>query len=93
MYRIFKVVLIFIIFVLIFGFVIWKLFGNCQFGNCKLKQTVEKIEVATSTIIPKPTAILESGIPDYFLNKTTFVPQAPEKNWEQPWQDRPPIWQ
>lgn len=87
MYRIFKVVLIFIIFVLIFGFVIWKLFGNCQFGNCKLKQTVEKIEVATSTIIPKPTEILESGIPDYFLNKTAFVPQAPEKKWDQPWQD------
>ena len=53
----------------------------------KVTQTIDKIETATETIIPKPTVILESGIPDYFLNKTAFIPQAPEKNWEQPWQD------
>jgi len=27
------------------------------------------------------------GIPSSHLIKTTFVPQAPEKNWDQPWQD------
>jgi hypothetical protein len=45
MYRIFKVVLIFIIFVLIFGFVIWKLFGNCQFGNCYLVSPIGAYQV------------------------------------------------
>lgn len=55
--------------------------------NQKVTNTLNKIETVTETIIPKPTAILESGIPDYFLNKTAFIPQAPEKNWGQPWQD------
>ena len=36
----------------------------------KADRVVQQIETATSTIIPKPTKILESGIPDYFLNKT-----------------------
>lgn len=36
---------------------------------------------------PFPTKILKSGLPDYHLIKTAFVPQAPEKNWDQPWQD------
>src|SRR3989339_1030311 len=36
---------------------------------------------------PPPTKILESGLPDYHLIQATFVPQAPEKNWDQPWQD------
>lgn len=53
----------------------------------KIDRTINKIETVSETIIPKPTVILESGIPDYFLNKTAFVPQAPEKNWDQPWQD------
>ncbi|MFA7301155.1 MAG: C39 family peptidase [Candidatus Shapirobacteria bacterium] len=53
----------------------------------RVTSTINKIETATETIIPKPTKILESGIPDYYLNKTAFIPQAPEKNWEQPWQD------
>lgn len=55
--------------------------------NNKITRTVEQVKTATETIIPKPTTILESGIPDYFLNKTAFIPQAPEKNWDQPWQD------
>jgi len=55
--------------------------------NSKIAQTVQKIETATETIIPKPTTILDTGVPDYFLNKTAFIPQAPEKNWDQPWQD------
>ncbi len=87
MYKIVKALVISLVFLIILGFVFWKLFGNCQFGNCRFKQTISKIETVKETIIPKPTKILETGIPDYFLNKTTFVPQAPEKNWDQPWQD------
>lgn len=55
--------------------------------HTKADRVLQKIETATETIIPKPTKILESGIPDYFLNKTAFIPQAPEKNWAEPWQD------
>ncbi len=57
----------------------------------KIVDTGEKVqkqvETITETIIPKPTVILESGIPDKHLIETSFVPQAPEKNWDQPWQD------
>jgi hypothetical protein len=34
-----------------------------------------------------PTKILPSGLPDKHQISTFFVPQAPEKNWDQPWQD------
>lgn len=40
-----------------------------------------------TTVAPRPTAITPEGIPDYHLLVATFVPQAPEKNWDQPWQD------
>lgn len=53
----------------------------------KINQTVNKIEEVQETIAPKPTVILESGLPNKHLIKTAFVPQAPEKNWDQPWQD------
>ena len=61
--------------------------SSCSSKVTKVTQIINKIETATETIIPKPTVILESGIPDYFFNKTAFIPQAPEKNWDQPWQD------
>jgi hypothetical protein len=53
----------------------------------KITQTVEKIEEVKETIAPKPTKILESGLPNKHLIETAFVEQAPEKNWDQPWQD------
>jgi len=53
----------------------------------KIDQTVTKIEEIQETIAPKPTVILESGLPNKHLIQTAFVPQAPEKNWDQPWQD------
>ncbi|MBP9817657.1 C39 family peptidase [Candidatus Shapirobacteria bacterium] len=34
-----------------------------------------------------PSKILESGLPNKHLIETPFIPQAPEKNWDQPWQD------
>lgn len=39
------------------------------------------------TVIPVPTVIEKNGQPNKHLIKTTFVPQAPEKKWDQPWQD------
>ncbi|HPT65866.1 MAG TPA: C39 family peptidase [Candidatus Woesebacteria bacterium] len=45
------------------------------------------LEEIQETILPKPTKILESGLPNKHLIKTVFVPQSPEKNWDQPWQD------
>lgn len=53
----------------------------------KISQTVNKIEEVKETIAPKPTKILESGLPNQHLIKMAFVEQAPEKNWDQPWQD------
>lgn len=45
------------------------------------------IENARETIIPLPSKILESGLPSKHQIKTAFIPQSPEKNWDQPWQD------
>ncbi|MBI2465003.1 C39 family peptidase [Candidatus Shapirobacteria bacterium] len=57
----------------------------------KISPHIEKakslIENVTETIAPVPTIILESGLPNKHLIKTSFIPQAPEKNWHQPWQD------
>lgn len=46
-----------------------------------------QLEVMVDEIKAEPTQILESGLPDKHLLKTVFVPQAPQKNWDQPWQD------
>lgn len=56
-------------------------------SSCNHLQTARPIETITETITPKPTKVLESSTPNYFLNKTSFIPQAPEKNWQEPWQD------
>lgn len=53
----------------------------------KLTQVSDKIEEIKENIIPEPTRILDSGLPDKHLIETVFVPQSPEKNWDQPWQD------
>ena len=53
----------------------------------KVTQITQKIEDVKETIAPVPTRILDSGLPDKHLIKTVFVPQSPEKNWDQPWQD------
>ncbi|MEK7527653.1 MAG: C39 family peptidase [Patescibacteria group bacterium] len=51
---------------------------------CGLK---EKVKNKTDDISRQPTTIKSDGLPDKHLISTTFVPQAPEKNWSQPWQD------
>lgn len=53
----------------------------------KINGTVNKIENVKENIVPEPTKILESGLPDQHLIKAAFVQQAPEKNWDEPWQD------
>lgn len=53
----------------------------------KIEKTRQYIEDISETIAPAPTVILESGLPNKHLIKTAFIPQAPEKNWDQPWQD------
>lgn len=53
----------------------------------KITQVTNKVEEIKETIVPIPTKILDSGLPDKHLIKTTFIPQSPEKNWDQPWQD------
>ncbi len=53
----------------------------------KIAQTSEKVQDLKETIAPKPTKIQPDGLPNKHLIKTVFVPQAPEKNWDQPWQD------
>ncbi len=50
----------------------------------EVKNTVENIQ---ETVAPKPTKILETGLPNKHLIQTAFVPQSPEQNWDQPWQD------
>ncbi len=53
----------------------------------KIDETSEKIQEIKETIAPKPIIILSDGLPNKHLIKTAFIPQAPEKNWDQPWQD------
>jgi len=68
------------------------LFGYSKLKNIpkieqKIIDTSNKIDNVIETIAPKPTKILSDGLPNKHLIKTSFVPQAPEKNWDQPWQD------
>lgn len=53
----------------------------------QITDTYTQIEAIQSTIAPKPTVIQFTGLPDQHLISTLFVPQAPEHNWDQPWQD------
>ena len=82
--------LIFVSIVLIifsgFGFTFFKKYPVSKVEN-KITQISQKVEEIKETIAPVPTKILSSGLPDKHLIKTTFVPQSPEKNWDQPWQD------
>lgn len=72
---------------------VWLLISALFLSSCtqkispKIEETKRIIENITETIAPAPTVILKSGLPNKHLIKTAFVPQAPEKNWDQPWQD------
>lgn len=49
-----------------------------------LSQEVEQIK---GKYLPEPSKITKNNLPNKHLISTAFVPQAPEKNWDQPWQD------
>jgi hypothetical protein len=54
------------------------------------KITLEKIETKideTKAALSREVAPMKSETEGFKLIKTTFVPQSPEKNWDQPWQD------
>lgn len=50
-------------------------------------QTIQKVEEIKETIAPEPTKILETGLPNKYQITAAFIQQAPEKNWNEPWQD------
>lgn len=83
-----KSVLIITIFIIltILGLLIFKFLPKNKVEN-KISQISQKVEEVKETIAPEPTKILSSGLPDKHQIKTVFVPQSPEKNWDQPWQD------
>ena len=83
-----KKILLLVIVALIFvsGFIFIKKYSFQQIEE-KIKDTSLKIETIQETIAPKPTKILDNGMPNKHLIETVFVPQSPEKNWGQPWQD------
>lgn len=68
------------------AFIFYKKFSPDKI-NTKISEISDKVEEIKETIAPQPTRILQSGLPDKHLIETIFVPQSPEKNWDQPWQD------
>jgi len=53
----------------------------------KVNQTIQSIEEIKETIAPEPTKMLETGLPNTHKISAPFIQQAPEKNWDEPWQD------
>lgn len=50
--------------------------------------TKNQVETFVEEIAPQPTTIVPTtGLPNRHLIKAAFIPQAPEKNWDEPWQD------
>lgn len=84
-----KKIIIFLLLISALSFVSFKLFSPLFFTKVerKIDQTIVQVEEIKETIIPQPTKILSNGLPNKYLIKTAFVPQSPEKNWDQPWQD------
>lgn len=82
-----KIIFLVLIITLSLGiFTFIKVFNFPKIDN-KIDQISNRVDQIRETIIPIPTKITESGLPDKHLIKTAFVPQSPEKNWDQPWQD------
>lgn len=77
---------LFFVIVIFFGVFSLLVFSKKRI-NTGIKDFKQNIPKIIDTIAPQPTKILETGLPDQHLIKTSFVPQSPEKNWDQPWQD------
>jgi len=63
------------------------LLASCLLSACNTQDLPRQIENIVETVAPKPTFIKSDGLPDKHLISTAFVPQAPQKLWDQPWQD------
>lgn len=72
---------------LVIFLIVFLLSGCSNKINQKIDQTVQEVDEIRETIAPQPTVIQSDGLPNRYLIKTAFFPQAPEKNWDQPWQD------
>jgi len=71
-------------------YIIWILLSSFLLYACnfsKISETKQYIADIKETIAPVPSVIKKDGLPDKHLIKTAFIPQSPEKNWDQPWQD------
>jgi hypothetical protein len=53
----------------------------------KSRRSIPSPQNIVENIVLAPTIIEENGLPNIHLIKTAFVPQAPEKKWDEPWQD------
>ncbi len=53
----------------------------------KYRRFVPSAQNLSETILPAPTIIEKDMLPNRHQMKTAFVPQAPEKKWDEPWQD------
>ena len=53
----------------------------------KYRRSIPTPQSIVENIAPAPTVIQKNGLPNKHLIKTIFIPQAPEKIWDQPWQD------
>ncbi len=83
-----KIIFIFFLIILISSFFLLKTKNlTRQKIETKITQISDKVEEVKETVAPQPTKILDTGLPDKHLIKTIFVPQSPEKNWDEPWQD------
>jgi len=72
---------------IIFAKITYPLLNKEPTLEIKTQQIEQKIYQTKEEYLPKPTKILPSGLPNKHLINTFFVEQAPEKNWDQPWQD------
>lgn len=67
------------------------LFSILILSSCSIDKTNNIVDnnpvYPTDTVNLTPSITPSPTIPKKHLIKTTFVPQAPEKNWDQPWQD------
>jgi hypothetical protein len=62
-------------------------FSSSSSVKYRLHTAKNQLQDIRTTIAPVPTVYLAPSIPSAKLIQSTFVPQSPEKNWDEPWQD------
>lgn len=58
-----------------------------QITENKINQKIETKITETKAALSREVTLMKSESEGFKLIKTAFVEQAPEKNWDQPWQD------